>query len=337
MTKLYKKLSFLFLVFVTSLLTACSVQNQKIPTGATSIDGVKQETNASEEVSDLDKYGSLWKSDLFSEDRFKLNIKLTAKEQAEAKVLARSFEGHMEKAEVFMHFLLSELKKRDLPAELAALPMLESGFENKARSHAGALGPWQFIKSTGKSLGLKLSDDYNEFYDFIASTNASLNYLEHLYNELGDWDLAIAAYNQGEYAIKNAIKRTKSKGIKDINFNTVKLTAHANLYVRRFHAYADILKNPQNYKLQHPELANCPAFVYVPVAEVAPKISTLTKLAKISGTEVKTIKHLNAGFLKDTLDKTSDKYLILPKENGQKLEQLLGVNTIDPETVHSES
>ena len=62
----------------------------------------------------------------------------------------------------------------------------------------------------GKSYGLKTSSNYDEFYDFIRSTDASLRYLTHLYNELNhNWDLAIAAYNQGEFTIKRAIRNAQ--------------------------------------------------------------------------------------------------------------------------------
>ena len=120
----------------------------------------------------------------------------------------------MKSSTLFMHYLLSELKKRNLPLELAALPLLESGFNPRAKSHAGAHGPWQFIRSTGKTYGLERSSNYDEFYDFIESTDASLKFLQHLYNACNkNWYLAIAAYNQGEFAVKKAISRAKKSGV----------------------------------------------------------------------------------------------------------------------------
>ena len=70
-----------------------------------------------------EKYGSLWESDLFNDSRFKLKIKLSASEKKEAKILARSFESHMERGKYFMHYLLSELKARNPPGSLRAAPV----------------------------------------------------------------------------------------------------------------------------------------------------------------------------------------------------------------------
>lgn len=266
--------------------------------------------------------GSLWHSDLFNPSRFMLDIKLTDAEKKEAKKLVNSFESHMAKGAPFMHHLLTELKKRNLPVELVALPLLESGYNQRARSNAGAKGPWQFIRATGKSYGLKTSSNYDEFYDFIRSTDASLRYLTHLYNELNqNWDLAIAAYNQGEFTIKRAIRNAKKQGVTDFNMSTLKLSKHARLYVRRFHAYADILRFPEKYGVERPMLKNRPAFKRV---QVAGKINSMKKAAELSGVKITTLQHLNAGYLTDSL-KTKHQYgLLVPIENVRRLERALG-------------
>ena len=250
-----------------------------------------------------------------------LNIKLTEAEKKEAKRLVNSFESHMEKGAPFMHHLLTELKNRNLPVELVALPLLESGYNQRARSNAGAKGPWQFIRATGKSYGLKTSSNYDEFYDFIRSTDASLRYLTHLYNELNhNWDLAIAAYNQGEFTIKRAIRNAQKSGVKTYNMSTLKLSKHARLYVKRFHAYADILRFPEKYGVERPMLKNRPAFKRV---QVAGKINSMKKAAELSGVKITTLQHLNAGYLSDSL-KTKHQYgLLVPIEHVRRLERAL--------------
>lgn len=269
--------------------------------------------------------GSLWNSELFNESRFLLDLKLTASEKQEAKRMAKNFEAHMEASSLFMYHLLLELKKRNLPVELAALPMVESGFNPRAKSHAGAHGPWQFIRSTGKSLGLERTSNYDEFYDFIESTDASLRYLEHLYRVCGEnWDLAVAAYNQGEYTVKKAIRAAQAAGVDDINFNTVKLTKHGNLYVKRFHAYADILRHPENYGVSRPEIKNRPAFKRV---QIAGRISSMQEAARLSGVQVNILKHLNAGYLSDSLQSNKPRGLLVPIDNAGRLEQAIGVES----------
>ncbi len=270
-------------------------------------------------------YGSLWDSDLFAEDRFLLNIKLTDKEKALAKKLARSFESHMKDSTLIMHFLLTELKERNLPIELAALPLVESGFDPRAKSRAGAKGPWQFMRKTGNHLGLETTSNYDEFYDFVDSTKASLTFLEHLYNELDqNWDLAIAAYNQGEFAVKKAIRNAKKAGVKNINLNTVKLSRYAYVYVSKFRCYSDILKNPQNYKVKRPVIEDRVAFKSVAVAG---RVKSMEQAAKLSGVDVKLLKHLNAGFLSDSLVTSKNKELLVPIDNVDQFEKALSSKT----------
>lgn len=277
------------------------------------------------------EYGSLWQSDLFADDRFQMKIKLTALEKKEAKVLARSFESHMERSKMFMHYLLSELQERNMPAELAALPLVESGFNLRARSHAGAHGPWQFTRQTGKSFGLEVSANYDEFYDFVASTEASLNYLQHLKKELKSWDLAIIAYNQGEFGVKKAIRRAKLAGVKDISASTIPLTKMGRTYLKRVRAYADILHNPQKYGVEHPAIENRAAFKRV---QTAGRINSMREAAKLSGADLDTLKILNAGYLSDSLKSRKERGLLVPVEYAGRLEQALGIFNPTNDKVH---
>ncbi len=269
------------------------------------------------------KYGSLWESELFSDQRFQLKIKLSASEQKEAKILARSFESHMERGKYFMHYLLSELKARNLPAELAAIPLVESGFKLRAKSHANAHGPWQFTRRTGKSFGLTVTSSYDEFYDFIASTEASLTYLEHLYQALDqDWELAFVAYNQGEFGVKKSIRRAKAAGVKKINAQTIPLTKTARTYLSRVRCYADILHHPESYGVKHPEVSDHAAFKRI---ELAGTVNSMKEVAKLSGVDLETLKHLNAGYLTDSLKTNKDHGLLVPVENVLKLETAIAM------------
>lgn len=273
-------------------------------------------------------YGSIWNSDLFNDDRFQMNIKLKPNEQKEAKVLARSFEKHMERSKMFMHYLLTELKERNLPLELAAVPLVESGFNPRAKSHAGAHGPWQFTRQTGKSFGLEVNANYDEFYDFVASTDASLTYLEHLYRAFDkNWELALIAYNQGEFGVKRAIRRAKSAGVKNIVPENLKLSKTARTYLVRFRAYADILHHPEAYGLEHPKIENRVAFKRV---QVAGKVNSMREAAKLAGVDLKTLKHLNAGYLTDSLAGNKNHGLLVPIDNVRRLERALGIAPVNP-------
>ena len=263
----------------------------------TSVDGRTGAASsvASNQYDPYQRYGSLWNSELF-----------------------------MDRAKLFMHYLLSELKERNLPVELAAIPLVESGFDLRARSHAGAHGPWQFTRQTGKSFGLEVSSHYDEFYDFVASTQASLDYLEHLYSEFHNWDFALIAYNQGEFGVKKVIRRAKNAGVKNLTVNNMGFTKMGRTYLKRVRAYADIMRHPKAYGVEYPEIENRPMFKRV---QIAGRLSSMKEAAKLSGADLQTLKLLNAGYLTDSLKSKKQHGLLVPVENVAQLERALGIST----------
>jgi hypothetical protein len=99
----------------------------------------------------------------------------------------------------YLHYIVTELEKRNMPLELALLPVVESAFNPVAYSRSKASGLWQFIPSSGKHYGLEQNWWIDERRDVIEATGAALTYLQYLHKYFGgDWFLAIAAYNGGE-------------------------------------------------------------------------------------------------------------------------------------------
>jgi membrane-bound lytic murein transglycosylase D len=117
------------------------------------------------------------------------------------------FRNWLEKSTKYMPLLQTELKKAGLPTDLAYMVMIESGFSTQAVSSAQAVGPWQFIETTGATYGLQKSWWLDERRDIKKSTLAAIKYLKDLNQEFGSWYLVAASYNMGENGLRKQIKK----------------------------------------------------------------------------------------------------------------------------------
>ncbi len=152
------------------------------------------------------------------------------------------------RASPYLYFIVTELEKRQLPLELALLPIVESAFDPFAYSHGRAAGMWQFVPSTGKSYGLKQNWWYDGRRDIYLSTIAALDYLTYLNKRFkGNWLHALAAYNSGEGNVRKAIKRNIQKG-KATDFWSLKLPKETQAYVPKLLALADLLNQDAKNK-----------------------------------------------------------------------------------------
>jgi membrane-bound lytic murein transglycosylase D len=111
----------------------------------------------------------------------------------------------LRRAEGLRPKILPILRQNNVPDELAALPLIESSFDSRARSHAQAAGLWQFLRSTGRRFGLTVRGRHDERYDPLRSTGAAARMLRHHQGELRSWPLAITAYNHGLGGVKRAV------------------------------------------------------------------------------------------------------------------------------------
>jgi len=118
-----------------------------------------------------------------------------------------------------------------IPLELKYLAIIESKLKTNARSGVGAVGVWQFMPGTAKTLGLKITAKYDERQLIGKSTVAAAKYLTDLYGYFEDWLLVIAAYNSGPGPVLNAIKKSGSRSFWKLqNF----LPKETRLHVKRF-------------------------------------------------------------------------------------------------------
>ncbi len=138
--------------------------------------------------------------------------------------------------------ITSHLQDSGLPKELIYHALIESGFNNSAKSRVGAVGPWQFMPATGKHFGLRVDWWVDERQDFEMSTIAAITYLTQLYNHFDDWALALAAYNAGEHRIDQAIKLAGHD-----DFWNLHLPWETRNHIPKFIAVARICEDPTTY------------------------------------------------------------------------------------------
>jgi len=159
----------------------------------------------------------------------------------------RYFIYSYKRAGKYMPMIQAKLKKANLPKELAWLPLIESGFKEKALSKARALGLWQFIPSTGYKFGLKRNLYIDERLDPEASTDAAIAYLKELHEIFGDWFTVLAAYNCGEGRVLRIIRRQNVKYLDNFWDLYLQLPYETARYVPKFIATLYIIKNLKKY------------------------------------------------------------------------------------------
>ncbi len=223
------------------------------------------------------------------------------------------------RAEPYLHYIVEELEKRNMPLDLALLPIVESAYNPFAYSRSRASGIWQFIPGTGRLYGLKQNWWYDGRRDIIAATDAALNYLQKLHQEFdGDWLLALAAYNSGEGNVGRAIRRNKKAG-KPIDFFSLKLPRETRGYVPSLLAVAEIVANPSKYKIALKPINNIQHFKQVDIGSQI-DLATAAELSELSIEELYT---LNPGFNRWATDPNGPHQLLIPIKKAAAFENKL--------------
>jgi membrane-bound lytic murein transglycosylase D len=186
------------------------------------------------------------------------------------------FEQSYKRSGLYRQMILEELRETGLPEELSWVPLIESGFKVRAYSRARALGPWQFISSTGYRYGLKRDRWIDERMDPIKSTKAALKYLSDLHSHFGDWTTALAAYNCGEYKVKKVIRNQRFNYLDNFWDLYLMLPRETASFVPRFIATLLIVNDPEKYGFDLPAPDTPLEFVRLPMNSPI-RLSSLSK------------------------------------------------------------
>jgi len=218
----------------------------------------------------------------------------------------------VERAQPYMHLIVSEIERRDMPMEIALLPIVESAFQPFAYSHGRAAGLWQFIPSTARIYGLRQNWWYDGRRDVQASTEAALDYLNNLQARFdGDWLLALAAYNSGTGTVRQAIAHNQRRG-RPTDFWSLQLPRETRAYVPKLLALREIFATPQDYGLT---LASIPDEPYVTPVWTGSQID-LALAADLAGVSLDQLYELNPGFNRWATDPDGSHMLLVPLEKA---------------------
>lgn len=202
------------------------------------------------------------------------------------------------------------LRENNIPDDFKYIALIESQLTNVI-SPQGATGFWQIIEPTARQYGLEITEEVDERYDVVKSTQAACKYFKESYRQFNNWTLVAASYNRGMGGMQNAMNKQKVN-----NYYDLLLTEETARYVYRLLSMKEIISRPKvyGYILRKKDL-------YPPVATKKIKIdSTINDLASFAISQkinYKILKTFNPWLLQNSLtNPNGKKYIIeVPKTN----------------------
>lgn len=207
----------------------------------------------------------------------------------------RSFSRFLSRSGRYIEMIEQEFANSGLPKDLAYLALVESGFNPRARSHASAVGMWQFMRGTGKDYNLKINSYVDERCNVEKSTNAAANYLGDLYRDFGDWYLAVAAYNAGQGTIRKGMQKHKVDNFWDLAAKN-HLRLETIRYVPKLLATIIIARNPEKFGFSDIQFEKP---LQYDTLTVGPSLG-LQAIALVTGSDKKEIRQLNPELQRNT-------------------------------------
>ena len=218
----------------------------------------------------------------------------------------------------YLFHIVEEVEKRNLPAELALLPFIESAFNPQAQSSAKASGMWQFMPATGKDFELHQNVFRDDRRDVLASTRAALDYLQRLHGMFGDWHLALAAYNWGQGNVMRAINNNRRAGL-PTDYANLRMPDETRDYVPKLLAVKHIVIAPERLGLVLPALGNHPYFLSVTIE----RDIDVALAASLAGMPLEDFQSLNPQMNKPVILAAGTPQVLLPYDHANRFLQEL--------------
>lgn len=229
------------------------------------------------------------------------------------------FQKWLDRSNEYIYIVRDILRREGVPEELVYLPFTESGFNPSIRSHAGAAGMWQFMKGTGRIYDLDVDFWVDERNDFEKSTVAAARHLRDLHDRLGDWYLAMAAYNAGLGKVLNAIKRYKTRDFFVMSQRKYRyLKLETKDYVPKYLALRYLARNYQEFGFETPS-GQPQLFERVTLYRQA----NLYIIASLIGEDIETLREMNPELMTPMTPPVEEYSLRIPYGKKQQLEEEL--------------
>jgi membrane-bound lytic murein transglycosylase D len=226
-----------------------------------------------------------------------------------------------QRAEPYLHHILDEIEAKNIPGELALLPVVESAFVPDAYSKADASGLWQFVPATGKEYGLQQNAWYDGRRDVYASTKAATTYLKELSDNFdGDWLLALASYNCGKGRVRKSIEKNEYLNL-PTDYWSLDLPEETENYIPRLLAIAKLFANADEYNIHLQHIPNKPYFEVIDIKSPL----DLQKAANLANTPLYAFLKLNPGFNRASTAPEGPHRLLVPIAQAQTFKRNLAM------------
>lgn len=216
------------------------------------------------------------------------------------------------RAQPYLHHIVDNVEARNMPMEIALLPLVESSYDPFAGGGQRASGLWQFMPITAQRFGLTHSNYYEGRRDVLLSTRAALDYLGWLHARFDNWLLALAAYNAGEGTLDKAIAAARARG-GPTDFWHLQLPAETERYIPKLLALSELLAQPKRFGITWPSVPDTPAFVAVEL----PALTALETAANMMDVSVKRLRTLNPALRGNTTRPDGPHVLLVPADRAE--------------------
>lgn len=199
------------------------------------------------------------------------------------------------RATPILQYIVSEIERRELPLELALIPIIESSLNPWAYSSQHAAGLWQITPATADHFSLHRSWWFDARYDIRDATHAALDYLTSLNERYdGDWYLTLAAYNAGPGRVDRALRKKRKAGSEDHDFWSLQLPRETRRYIPKLLGLLSVLQNADYDSQQWPD---------TPIVADWQPVNTggqieIARAAALVGVDEETLRRMNPGHLR---------------------------------------